>query len=68
MNSNDEGLRERLEFLENKHRALDKHIEECYTNRVDNITLSRLKTEKLWLKDEIHRIATELDEWNVNTM
>jgi hypothetical protein len=68
MNSNNEGLRERLDNLVIQHTELDKYVEECYTNRVDNITLGRLKTKKLWFKDEIHRIRMELDEWNVNTL
>jgi uncharacterized protein YdcH (DUF465 family) len=67
MNLNNQGRRERLECLEDKHKRLDKHIKQCYTNRADDIPLNRLKTEKLRLKDEIHNMTIGLSKWKENT-
>ena len=41
-----------LEELRKKHRTLDNKINELYTHHITE-ELRRLKTEKLWLKDEI---------------
>ena len=48
-----------LEELRKKHRTLDNKINELYTHHITE-ELRRLKTEKLWLKDEIYRIEKEL--------
>ena len=42
-----------LEELRKKHRTLDNKINELYTHHITE-ELRRLKTEKLWLKDEIY--------------
>jgi len=57
--SND-SLRAHLEELKRKHRLLDSEIEDLLQNRNYDIQMRKLKTEKLWLKDEIHRIETQL--------
>lgn len=61
-------LNAHLEELRRKHRALDNELAERFFN--NNITdeVRRLKTQKLWLKDEIYRIQRQLDtmEDNVN--
>lgn len=50
----------RLEELRRKHKELDTLIETQYHNYTINDEVRRLKTQKLWLKDEIHRIETKL--------
>jgi hypothetical protein len=49
-----------LQELYKKHRSLDDEIKVLYTKFVVDQELNLLKTKKLWLKDEIHRIETEL--------
>ena len=49
-----------LQELYKKHRALDDEIKMLYNKWEDNGTINRKKTQKLWLKDEIHRLETEL--------
>ncbi len=49
-----------LESLYRKHRALDDEIKIMYNKFVSDDLINRKKTEKLWLKDEIHRIENEL--------
>ena len=57
----DDGLRAHLEELKRKHRLLDSEVEDLLQNRNYDIQMRKLKTEKLWLKDEIHRIETQLE-------
>lgn len=59
-NENDK-LTTHLEELRRKHRELDTHISEVYHNKNLTPEVYRLKTQKLWLKDEIHRIETKLN-------
>ena len=49
-----------LQELYRKHRALDDDIKVLYNKWEDDYKVNRLKTQKLWLKDEIHRLETEL--------
>lgn len=49
-----------LKELYVKHRTLDTEIKELYNHYARDEELNRLKTKKLWLKDEIHRLETEL--------
>jgi hypothetical protein len=58
--SND-SLRAHLEELKRKHRLLDSEVEDLLQNRNYDIQMRKLKTEKIWLKDEIHRIETQLE-------
>jgi hypothetical protein len=53
-------LRTHLEELERKHRELDKELEERYNNTNATEEARRMKTMKLYLKDEMHRINTQL--------
>ena len=53
-------LRSHLLELERKHRDLDTIIETRYNNITVDEEVRRMKTMKLWLKDEIHRINTKL--------
>jgi hypothetical protein len=49
-----------LQELYKRHRTLDEEIKVLYNRFVDDHELNLLKTKKLWLKDEIHRLETEL--------
>ena len=51
-----------LESLYKKHRALDDEIKVLYNQFADEVNINRLKTKKLWLKDEIHRLENENDK------
>jgi hypothetical protein len=48
------------EELERKHRELDKELEERYHNVPATEEARRMKTMKLYLKDEMHRINSYL--------
>jgi len=49
-----------LQELYRKHRALDDEIKSMYNKFESDQKVNILKTKKLWLKDEIHRLETEL--------
>ena len=51
-----------LQELYRKHRALDDEVKRLYTSFADDGIINKKKTMKLWLKDEIHRLETELKE------
>jgi hypothetical protein len=51
-----------LQELYQKHRKLDEEITLLYNNFESEQILNRMKTQKLWLKDEIHRLETELKQ------
>ena len=53
-------LRSRLEELERKHKALDTELEVRYHNMTITDEVRRMKTMKLYLKDEIHRLNAKL--------
>jgi len=53
-------LRSHLEELERKHKALDIELEERYNNRTVTDEVRKMKTMKLYLKDEMHRINSQL--------
>ena len=54
-------LRAHLEELTRKHRELDTTLEVKYHNMNITDEVRRLKTMKLYLKDEIHRINSKLE-------
>ena len=56
-----------LESLYRKHRALDDEIKILYNKFADDQLINRLKTQKLWLKDEIHRLENETELSKRNT-
>lgn len=64
--SEDDKLTVRLEELRNRHRELDTLIETKYYNFTVNDEVRRLKTQKLWLKDEIHYLENKLSGAKVN--
>jgi uncharacterized protein YdcH (DUF465 family) len=53
-------LRAHYEELERKHRELDNDIESMYSNAYVTDEVRRMKTMKLYLKDEMHRINSYL--------
>ena len=57
-------LKAHLDELRKKHKELDIEIQRLYTHHITE-ELRRLKTEKLWLKDEIYRIEKQLIEQGV---
>lgn len=59
--SHEEVLRVKLGIFQREHRDLDSAIAALHAEgRADQLTLSRLKRRKLYLKDEIQRISDEL--------
>ena len=48
------------EELERKHRELDNELHERYNNESVTEDARRMKTMKLYLKDEMHRINSYL--------
>jgi len=49
-----------LQELYSKHKVLDKEISLMYSKYSDDLEINKKKGLKLWYKDEIHRIETEL--------
>ena len=64
----DDKLKSHYDELERKHRDLDNEIEARYNNVTVSDEVRRMKTMKLYLKDEMHRINEYLIqkglEWN----
>ena len=58
-----ESLQSHLESLTVRHRDLDNEILELERHYSVNEEVRRLKTQKLWLKDEIHRITRDLEKY-----
>jgi hypothetical protein len=53
-------LQAHYEELERKHRELDTELETKYNNMTVDEEVRRMKTMKLYLKDEMHRINAYL--------
>lgn len=53
-----------LQELYKRHRTLDDEIKVLYNKFIEDHELNLLKTKKLWLKDEIHRLESELKALN----
>jgi len=62
--NNNDKLNAHLEQLITKHRKLDEELESRFHNQTITDEVRRLKTQKLWLKDEIHRIQRQLEVIN----
>ena len=54
--STDDKLRAHYAELERKHRELDDELIERFNNQTITDEVRRMKTMKLYLKDEMHRI------------
>lgn len=57
-------MQRKLDKLKKDHKELDKTITKLYTSYIDSTELYKLKTKKLWIKDEIYRIERLLKEDN----
>ena len=53
-------LKAHYEELKRKHRELDTELETKYNNQTVSEEARRMKTMKLYLKDEMHRINAYL--------
>jgi uncharacterized protein YdcH (DUF465 family) len=53
-------LRAHYDELKRKHRELDEELETKYNNMTVTEEVRRMKTMKLYLKDEMHRINAYL--------
>jgi hypothetical protein len=53
-------LRAHYEELKRKHKELDEELETKYNNMTITDEVRRMKTMKLYLKDEMHRINAYL--------
>ena len=58
-----ESLQSHLESLTVRHRDLDNEILELEKHYSVTEEIRRLKTQKLWLKDEIHRLKRDLETY-----
>ena len=59
-NEVEDKLRAHYDELERKHREIDNELIKCYNNQTIDDEARRLKTMKLYLKDEMHRINSYL--------
>tara|TARA_B100000780_G_scaffold84685_1_gene58007 strand:- start:2613 stop:2810 length:198 start_codon:yes stop_codon:yes gene_type:complete len=53
-------LKRRIHTLEKKHKELDRTIQSCYTNVNIDDEVRKMKTLKLWYKDEMHLLNQQL--------
>ena len=60
MDSKIDNLKQRIKTLEKKHRELDRTIQACYNHVNLTTDIRKMKTLKLWYKDEIHRLNQKL--------
>jgi hypothetical protein len=51
-----------LQELYVKHRSLDDEVKMLYNTFASDEIINRKKTQKLWIKDEMHRIETQLKD------
>jgi len=51
-----------LKSLEKKHRLLDNEIEQLYKHTNAELSVKKLKKQKLKLKEQIEAIKKELDD------
>ena len=58
--STEDKLKSHYEELKRKHRELDDELKERYNNESVTDEARRMKTMKLYLKDEMHRINAYL--------
>ena len=59
-NEVEDKLRAHYAELKRKHRELDEDIQQLHTNAYVTEEVRRMKTMKLYLKDEMHRINAYL--------
>lgn len=49
----------RIKVLESRHKELDKNIQRGYSNYIDDSSLTKMKQEKLKIKDQIEKLKNE---------
>lgn len=60
MDNKVEKLKNRIKILEKKHRELDITIQACYNHFNIDEEIRKLKTLKLYYKDELHKLNQKL--------
>ena len=58
-----ESIQSHINSLTVRHRDLDNEILELEKHYSVTEEIRRLKTQKLWLKDEIHRLKRDLEKY-----
>lgn len=58
-----ESLQSHLQSLTTRHRELDTEIIELEKGYSVTEEIRRLKTQKLWIKDEIYRVTKDLENY-----
>jgi hypothetical protein len=53
-------LHDRIHLLEAQHAQLDREIQEAYTEYLDDDQLTELKRQKLFIKDTLTQLRTQL--------
>ena len=49
----------RIKILESRHRQLDGDIKRGYSSYIDDASLTKMKHEKLHIKDQIEKLKNE---------
>ena len=62
MSENPDKLQAHFEELQRRHRKIDNYLKDEYNNQTITPEVRMMKTKKLWLKDEMHRILRKLDD------
>jgi len=62
MGDNLDKLESHFEELKRRHRQIDNYLKDEYNNQTITQEVRMLKTQKLWLKDEMHRIQRKLND------
>lgn len=58
---------DRIKFLEETHRKLDNDIQKGYSNFLGDQDLSKMKLQKLRLKEQIEQMKKEVEPVDVQT-
>lgn len=58
-----ESIQSHIKSLTGRHRDLDNEILQLEKHYTVTEEIRRLKTQKLWLKDEIHRLKRDLENY-----
>jgi hypothetical protein len=58
-----ESIQSHIKSLTVRHRDLDNEILQLEKHYTVTEKIRRLKTQKLWLKDEIHRLKRDLENY-----
>jgi uncharacterized protein YdcH (DUF465 family) len=62
MSENPDKLQAHFEELQRRHRKIDNYLKTEYNNQTITPEVRIMKTQKLWLKDEMHRIQRKLND------